>query len=53
MAIVETDEYVMIIASGDSLEKASYESTNQVVEYLKNGLKMSWEDAYMLASFGC
>ena len=48
--IVETDEYIMVISSGDSLEKASYESTNQVVEYLKNGLKMSWEDAYMLAS---
>lgn len=48
--IVETEEYTMVIASGDTLEDAAYEATNQAVNYLKDGLNMGWEDAYILAS---
>lgn len=48
--LVETDEYTMVIASGDDLEEAVYEATNQAVNHIKSGLEMEWEDAYILAS---
>lgn len=48
--LVETKEYTMVIASGNNLERAVYEATNQAVDHLKNSLNMDWEDAYILAS---
>ena len=50
MATSETKEYTMVIASGNNLERAVYEATNQAVDHLKNSLNMDWEDAYILAS---
>lgn len=48
--LVETDEYTMVIASGDDLEDAVYEATSQAVGHIKDSLKIEWEDAYVLAS---
>ncbi|NLJ77983.1 MAG: formamidase, partial [Tissierellia bacterium] len=48
--LVETDEHTMVIASGDDLEDAVYEATNQAVSHLEGGLEVEWEDAYILAS---
>ncbi|MFA5577448.1 MAG: acetamidase/formamidase family protein [Tissierellaceae bacterium] len=47
---VETKDSTMIIASGDNLDKAVYEATDQAVKFIKNGLGYDWESAYILAS---
>lgn len=46
--LLETDEYTMVIASGDTLEDATINATDQVVTHLQNALNLSWEDAYIL-----
>ncbi|NLN40197.1 MAG: acetamidase/formamidase family protein [Smithella sp.] len=48
--LLETDEHTMVIVSGDTLEDAVKTATDQAVIHLQNGLGVSWEDAYMLAS---
>ncbi|NLJ78274.1 MAG: acetamidase/formamidase family protein [Tissierellia bacterium] len=48
--LVETHEATMIIASGNTLEEATIEATEQAVGYLNRGLDISWEEAYILAS---
>lgn len=48
--LVETKEHTMVIASGDNLEEAIYEATNQAVRYIKNSLNIKWEEAYILGS---
>lgn len=48
--LLETKEYTMVIASGDDLEDAIYEATNQAVQHIKDSLEIEWEDAYMMAS---
>ncbi len=48
--LVETKEHTMVIASGDNLEEAIYEASNQAVDYIKNSLNIGWEEAYILAS---
>ncbi len=48
--IVETREHTMIIVSGDSVDNALKEATDQVVTLLEKSLKISWDDAYILAS---
>lgn len=48
--LVETHKATMIIASGDTLDHAIYEATNQAVDHLKHSLSLEWENAYMLAS---
>ena len=48
--LLETDKYTMVIASGDTLEEATFNATNQTVEYLQKSLMLSWEDAYILSS---
>lgn len=47
---VETDEYTMVIASGDDLEEAVYESAGQAVKHIQDSLGIDWEDAYVFAS---
>ncbi len=37
----------MVIASGDDLEEAIYEATNEAVEHIKNCLNIKWEEAYI------
>ena len=49
--IVETRDYIMAITSGDTVDDAIYTATNEAVGYLEKGLGISWEDAYILASF--
>lgn len=46
--LLETDKYTMVIASGDTLEDAVKNATNQVVTHLETSLNLSWEDAYIL-----
>lgn len=48
--LLGTNEYTMVIASGDNLEEAIYQATSQTVDSLKNSLEIEWEDAYILAS---
>ncbi len=48
--VVETEDEIMIITSGESADKALRESTEQVVKSLSKGLDISWADAYLLAS---
>lgn len=48
--LLETDEYTMVVASGDNLDHAVYEATSNAVEYIKNSLAIEWEEAYILAS---
>lgn len=48
--LLETNEYTMILASGDTLDEAVYEATSEAVKYIKNSLGIEWEDAYILAS---
>ncbi|NLW23625.1 MAG: acetamidase/formamidase family protein [Tissierellia bacterium] len=48
--LVETDDYTMVIASGDTLDEAVYAASDEAVKYLAKGLNMSWEEAYILAS---
>ena len=48
--LVETEEHIMVIASGDDLEAAAYEASSQAVKYIKDALNMEWEEAYILAS---
>lgn len=48
--LVETKDATMVIASGDDVDQAIYETSSQAVNHLKDGLSFQWEDAYMLAS---
>lgn len=48
--LLETEDSTMMIASGDTLDDAVYEATNQAVDCLQKSFEMDWEDAYMLAS---
>ncbi len=48
--LVETDEYTAVIASGNNLDEALYAATSEAVKYMMRGLKLTWEDAYILAS---
>ena len=48
--LVETDEYTMVIASGDDLDAAVYEAASQAVNHIKDSLGIEWEDAYIMAS---
>lgn len=48
--LVETQEHVMVIASGDTLEDAVYQATDQAVHHLKESLGITWEEAYILTS---
>ena len=47
---VETEEHTMVIASGDDLEEAVYESVGQAVRHIQDSLGIEWEDAYVFAS---
>lgn len=46
--ILETHDYTMVIASGDTLEDATVNAAEQVVKHLENSLNLSWDDAYIL-----
>ncbi len=48
--MVEDEDSIMIIASGNTLDEAIYTGTDEAVKYLMQGLKFDWEDAYILAS---
>lgn len=46
--LLETNKYTMVIASGDTLEDATINATDQVVKHLQTSLDLTWEDAYIL-----
>ncbi len=48
--LLETNDYTMVIASGDTLEEATFNAVNETTKYLQKGLTLSWEDAYILSS---
>lgn len=47
--LLETSNHRMIIASGETLEEATCSAIDEATEYLRRGLALSWEDAYILA----
>lgn len=48
--IVETKDHTMVIASGDSIDEAIYEASNQAIGHISDSLDIQWEDAYILGS---
>lgn len=48
--LLENKDNIMVLASGEDLNKASYNATNLMVELIKNTLNYSWEDSYILSS---
>lgn len=48
--MLETPDAFMVIASGDTVDEALREATEQAVDLLKNSLELSFEEAYLLAS---
>lgn len=48
--MLETSDAFMVIASGDTVDEALREATEQAVNLLKVGLEMTFEEAYLLAS---
>ena len=48
--MIETNTHTMIVASGDNLDKAVYEATDQAVKFIQKGLGFNWEDSYILTS---
>lgn len=48
--MLETPYAFMVIASGDSVDEALREATEQAVSLLKVSLEMTFEEAYLLAS---
>lgn len=48
--MIEDKDSIMVIASGDTLEDAVYNGTDEGVKFLMKGLGFDWEDAYILAS---
>lgn len=48
--LIETEEYIAVIGSGDTLEKAAYIATEEAVRLISENLNMSWEDSYILSS---
>ena len=48
--LLEKSDYTMVIASGGTLEEAIFNAVDTTTKYLQRGLKLSWEDAYILSS---
>ncbi|MZQ97279.1 MAG: formamidase [Acidaminobacter sp.] len=48
--MLETPDAFMVIASGDTVDEALREATEQAVSLLKTGMEMTFEEAYLLAS---
>lgn len=48
--IVELDDRIEIIASGESLDEATKEAASTAVDLMKDALKISWAESYVLAS---
>lgn len=48
--VLETDDEIMIIASGDSVEDATKAAFSEAVEILKETLACRFEEAYLLSS---
>ncbi|NLA27285.1 MAG: acetamidase/formamidase family protein [Firmicutes bacterium] len=48
--LLETSDYTMVVASGITLEEAIINAVDTSTEYLRGGLGISWEDAYILSS---
>lgn len=48
--LLETVDNIMVVASGENLNDASYNATNLAVNLIETTLDYSWEDAYILSS---
>jgi amidase len=48
--VVETHGSTVLVVSGKTLDEAVHEAAKWAVKALEKGLKLSWEDAYMLSS---
>lgn len=48
--LIENEDSTMVIASGDTMDDAIYNGTNEAVEFLMKALGFDREDAYILAS---
>lgn len=48
--LLETNNFTMIIASGDTLEIATYNAIEETIKHFQKSLMLSWDDAYILSS---
>lgn len=48
--LLETEEDIMVLASGKTLNDASYSATDLIVKILQSSLGYTWEDSYILSS---
>lgn len=48
--LIESKNETMVIASGEDVDEAIENGSNQVVKYLSEGLNLDFEEAYILAS---
>lgn len=48
--LIETDDEIMIVGSGDNIEEASYNSSLELVDIISKALDFKWEEAYMFSS---
>lgn len=48
--LVETSDYTMVVASGETIDEAIESATEQAVDHMMKGLNITWEEAYILAS---
>ncbi len=48
--LIETKDSTMVVASGDDVDKAIYNATEETVELLSKALDMDFEETYLLTS---
>ena len=50
--LIGTKDSTMVVASGDDVDKAIYNATDETVDLLSRALHMGFEEAYLLTSIG-
>lgn len=48
--LVETSDYTMVVASGETIDDAIESATEQAVDLMMKALNISWEESYILSS---
>ncbi len=48
--ILETEDEIMVLASGDNMEYATKEALNSIIDIFEKSLGLTWEEGYILSS---
>ncbi len=48
--VLESTDEFMVIASGETIEKASYNAGSQITKFIQDKFEFEWEEAYMFNS---